>query len=410
MKHTEIIHLLQKIGLVLCLIPAQFLEAQTTVKEPIEKVIVRSLEFCQQQSLLMARSLADIPGVLPKTTDRFGNLETCNPNWWVSGFFPGQLWYLHEYSDNPELLKWAREYTTRVAGQQYNRNSHDVGFMVYCSAGNGYRITGDTLYKRAVYNAASSLATRFNEKIGCTRSWDPAPFSSQWQFAVIIDNMMNLELLMKAAELFNEPRFRQVAVTHANTTLKNHYRPDYSCYHVVSYDTITGKPEKKQTAQGYADNSAWARGQAWGLYGYTLMYRFTKDTAYLNLASHIARYLIHHPNMPPDYIPYWDFNAPNIPDAYRDASAAAIMCAALIELSGYVDDDLSGKLLGVAEIQLRTLSTPQYMNAPGNNGNFLLKHSVGHMPNNTEVDVPLTYADYYYVEALLRYFDYINAW
>lgn len=383
-------------------------KAQTSNPEPMEKVIDRSLAFGVQQSLLMARSLADKPGLLPKTTDRFGNLETCKPDWWTSGFLPGQLWYLYEYSKNPELQKWAQEYTARVADQQYNRDSHDVGFMVYCSSGNGYRITGDTLYKRAIYNAAHSLTTRFNEKTGCTRSWNSAPWSSQWQFAVIIDNMMNLELLMKAAELFDEPRFSHVAVSHANTTLKNHYRPDYSCYHVVSYDTITGKPEKKQTAQGYADHSAWARGQAWGLYGYTMMYRFTRDTAYLNLASRIAGFLINHPHMPADYIPYWDFNAPNIPDTYRDASAAAIMCSALIELSEYVSGEMAKTLLSVAETQLRALSTPQYQNAPGNNGNFLLKHSVGHMPNNTEVDVPLTYADYYYVEALLRYRKLIN--
>lgn len=370
--------------------------------EPLEKMITENLDFAVQQSIIMANSLKGQKDKLPKTTDQYGNLETCNSGWWVSGFFPGQLWYLYEYSKNEEVKKRAVEFTNRVEKEQYNTSTHDVGFMIFCSFGNGYRITHDSLYRKVIYNAAKSLSTRFNEKTGCLRSWDYASWNMQWQYPVIIDNMMNLELLLWAAKEFNEPKLKEIAVSHANKTMKNHYRPDFSCYHVVSYDTITGIPEKKNTAQGYNHESSWARGQAWGLYGFAMMFRYTKDSIYLNHAINIANFIINHLNLPEDKIPYWDFNAPDIPDCYRDASAAAIMCSALIELSNYVNFKLADKYLSVAETQIRTLSSSQYRSTLGNNGNFLLKHSVGHKPNNTEVDVPLTYADYYFIEALMR--------
>jgi len=377
--------------------------AQQIKKEPIKKVVNESLDLSVQQALLMAHSLKDREGLLPRTTDRFGNLQTCRSDWWVSGFFPGMLWYLYEYSGSEDLKKWAYEYTMRVEDQQYTTNNHDVGFIIFCSFGNGFRLTHDTSFLRVIQTASYSLITRFRPSTGCIRSWDYADWDKQWQYPVIIDNMMNLEILLWSAGNLDESRFYDIAVSHANTTIKNHYRPDYSCYHVVSYDTLTGLPELKQTAQGYNHESAWARGQAWGLYGFTVMYRFTRDTTYLNHARNIARFIINHPRLPKDKIPYWDFDAPNIPECYRDASAGSIICSALIELSQYVTPELARKYLLVAETQIRTLSSLQYRNALGNNGNFILKHSVGHMPNNTEVDVPLTYADYYFIEALMRF-------
>jgi rhamnogalacturonyl hydrolase YesR len=377
--------------------------AQSNEREPIKKVVNEALDFSVQQSLRMAHSLQDQPGLLPRTADRFGNLQTCRSDWWVSGFFPGELWYLYEYSGNKDLKKWAQEYSKRVKDQQFTTNNHDVGFIVYCSFGNGFRITHDSTYKNIIRTAAHSLLTRFRQSIGCIRSWDYAEWNKQWQYPVIIDNMMNLEILMMVAKEYNEPELYRAAVSHANATMKNHYRPDYSCYHVVSYDTITGLPELKQTSQGHSHHSAWARGQAWGLYGFTMMYRFTKDTAYLSHAKHIANFIIHHPRFPENKIPYWDFDAPNIPDCNCDASAGSIICSALIELSQYVEPKLSREYLAVAETQIRTLNSLQYRNASGNNGNFILKHSVGHMPSNSEVDVPLIYADYYFVEALMRF-------
>lgn len=379
------------------------LQQQENKQEPLENIIRDALDFSAEQSLLMAASLEDLTDLLPKTTDRFGELETCKADWWVSGFFPGVLWYLYEYTNDPKFKKLAHEYSMRVEDQQYVTTTHDLGFIIFCSFGNAYRLTQDTSYLSIIETASNSLITRFRKVTGCIRSWDYANWNKQWQYPVIIDNMMNLEMLLWSAQEFNNPAFYDVAVSHANTTLKNHFREDNSSYHVISYDTITGQVEYKHTAQGFSHESSWARGQAWGLYGYTLMYRFTGDTAYLSQAQRIARFVLDHLQLPADKIPYWDFDAPNIPDCYRDASAGAIICSALIELSEYVNAEIGAEYLSVAEIQIRTLSSPLYRNALGNNGNFILKHSVGHMPNNSEVDVPLTYADYYFVEALMRF-------
>jgi len=372
-------------------------------EEPIETVINDALNFSVEQCLLMATSLKDEKKLLPKTANRFGELETSFAGWWTSGFFPGTLWYLYEYTGNKELKKLAHDYTMRVADQQYVKTTHDLGFIIFCSSGNAFRITCDSSYLGIIQTASNSLCTRFRKVTGCIRSWDYAEWNKQWQYPVIIDNMMNLEMLLWSARKFEKPIFHEIAVAHANTTMKNHFRDNFSSYHVVSYDTLTGQVEKKNTAQGFNDESAWARGQAWGLYGYTVMFRYTQDSAYLEQAKAIAGYILNHPRLPDDKIPYWDFDAPNIPDCYRDASAAAIICSALVELSKYVDPKLARQYLDVAEIQIRTLNSPEYRNALGNNGNFILKHSVGHMPNNTEVDVPLTYADYYFVEALMRF-------
>lgn len=369
---------------------------------PIEQVVTESLDFSVDQSLRMAERLKDIPDRLPKTVDKEGNLETCSSAWWVSGFFPGELWYLYEYSGDTSLLQYAQLFSSRVEDQQYTTDNHDVGFMIFCPFGNAYHITEDTSYLPIIKNAAHSLSTRFNPVVGCIRSWDYAEWSKHWQYPVIIDNMMNLELLLWSAKKFNKPYYKEIAISHANKTMANHYRPDFSSYHVVSYDTISGKAMLKHTAQGYNHGSAWARGQSWGLYGFTMMFRYTKDSMYLNHAINVADFLINHPNFPEDGIPYWDYNAPDIPHAKRDASAAAIMCSALIELSQYADEE-NTKYLKVAEKQIRTLSSSEYRNRPGENADFILKHGVGHMPNGTEVDVPLTYADYYFVEALMRY-------
>jgi hypothetical protein len=245
------------------------------------------------------------------------------------------------------------------------------------------------------------LFSRFNPITGCIRSWDHN--QDKWQYPVIVDNMMNLEFLFWASKESGDPKYRDICISHADVTMKHHYRPDYSSYHVVSYDPESGQPEVKNTHQGYSDESAWARGQIWGFYGYVVMYRETKDTKYLEHAKNIAAFLLNHPNMPEDKIPYWDFDAPTIPHALRDASAGAIMASALIELSGYVDAALAKTCLDVAETQIRTLSTPEYFTETGTYGNFILKRGVGHIPGNSEIDVPLTYGDYYYIEALLRY-------
>jgi len=234
--------------------------------------------------------------------------------------------------------------------------------------------------------------------VGCIKSWDSKPSD----FLVIIDNMMNLELLFWATRETGDSTYYKIAVTHANTTMKNHFRPDYSSYHVVNYNPQTGQVQEKRTAQGYADESAWARGQAWGLYGFTVMYRETKQKKYLEQAKHIAGFILNHINLPKDKVPYWDFDVPSIL-APRDASAAAITASALLELCRYADNQKAIRYFDAAQAILKTLSSPAYLASAGTNGGFILQHSVGNMPQQSEVDVPLTYADYYFVEAMIRY-------
>jgi len=369
-------------------------------QKPMDKVVNDALSFSLKQYKYMADVMKDKEDLLPRTLDTVGNLVTAKSSWWTSGFFPGCLWYLYEYSKDGKIKEYAEMMTARIEKEKNNTGTHDLGFMLYCSFGNGLRVTGNKNYIEVLLTGAKSLSTRFRPKIGCIQSWNSR---KGWQCPVIIDNMMNLEFLMWAFKSSGDSSYYKICVSHSDTTMKNHFRPDYSSYHVVSYDTITGRVEKKQTSQGASDESAWARGQSWGLYGYTVMFRETKLVKYLNQAIHIADFMIDNPNMPQDKIPYWDFNAPGIPNAKRDVSAAAVMASALIELSGYVQPELGKKYLEIAETQLRSLASPVYLAKAGKNGNFILMHSVGSIPGKSEVDVPLTYADYYFIEALLRY-------
>lgn len=370
-------------------------------EDPMLKVVDNALEFAKKQSKYLADKYLDQDEILPKSFEH-GQNTTSTSRWWTSGFFPGVLWYLYENNNDAALLELARIYTARVEKEKYTTNNHDVGFMLYCSFGNGYRLTQDSLYKEVLLLGANSLSTRFNQKIGLIRSWDSR--KEIWQYPVIIDNMMNLELLLWASDNSDNDLYRKISISHADKTMEHHYRDDFSCYHVVSYDTISGLPHIKQTHQGCCDESAWARGQAWGLYGYVLMYRETKDDKYLELANNIANFMIHHKNMPEDMIPYWDFDAPNIPDEPRDASTASLMASALLELSDYVSDKkLKKKYVEVAEKQIRSLASPSYTAQYGENGGFILMQSTGNYPQNSEIDTPLTYADYYYLEALLRW-------
>lgn len=348
------------------------------------------------------RSKLPLPDRFPKTWhDSTQQLETSNSGWWCSGFYPGSLLYLYEQTRDTALYNEAMRILEPLKKEQFNTTTHDLGFMMYCSFGNANRILPKPEYKDILVNSARSLSTRFNPIVGCIKSWDSKP----GDFLVIIDNMMNLELLFQMTRATGDSSFYKIAVTHANTTIKNHFRPDNSSYHVLNYNPTTGEVRAKRTAQGAADESAWARGQAWGLYGYTETYRNTKDHRYLIQAIRIADFMLNHPQLPADKIPYWDYNAPGIPNALRDASAAAIMASALIELSGYADAKHSLEYFNAAETILRSLSSDTYKAAPGTNGGFIIKHCVGHMPNGTEIDVPLTYADYYFIEAMKRYKD-----
>jgi Glycosyl Hydrolase Family 88. len=388
------------VALLLCVVGAINLCAQSkTASKSFLTTINQKLDFAVKQEIKMAESVKDRLGKFPVTLDKQGNLTLCDTTSWTCGFFPGTLWYLYEYSKSEQLKQYARQFSGRLEGMQNATNTHDIGFIVYCSYGNGYRLTGDADYKAKVIRAAGSLCTRFSPVTGCIKSWD----RGTGVYPVIIDNMMNLELLFEAYKLIGNSKFREIAVAHANTTMKNHFRVDASCYHVVFYDPVTGEVTARKTRQGLADESSWSRGQAWALYGYTMCYRETKDKSYLQQAQKVASFILNHPRLPKDKIPYWDFDDPKISNISRDASAGAVICSALIELSQYVPKSEAKNYLNVAKMQLESLSSPAYLAQDESNKYFLLKHSVGSMPDNIEVDVPLPYADYYYVESLLRF-------
>jgi unsaturated chondroitin disaccharide hydrolase len=367
-------------------------------KAALLTTINKSLQQSGSQYHLLMKQL--LPGRFPVTYYAAKKqLVTSGTEPWVAGFYPRTLLELYEATKDSVLYNEALRKLKNLEKEQYDKTTHDLGFMMYCSFGNADRIHPKEDYKNILVNSARSLSTRFNKQVGCIRSWDSKPS----EFMVIIDNMMNLELLFAATRFTGDSSFYKIAVTHANTTMRNHFRVDYSSYHLVIYDPETGKVIKKQTVQGAADESAWARGQAWGLYGYTMMYRETKDPKYLAQANHIAHFILNNPNLPKDKIPYWDFDAPAIPNTAKDASAGAIICSALIELSKYVNKKDGKIYLASAETMLRSLSSPAYLSPVGENGGFILKHVTGNFPKNADIDVPLIYADYYYIEAMLRY-------
>lgn len=358
---------------------------------------VRLTEAQATLQLEEVRRFTTAERVSPRTLDRSGRLVLVPAGDWTSGFFAGILWQLYDFTKKSKWLYAAREATAKLENEQYNGRTHDMGFKIYCSYGQGYRLTADTAYRGVIIRSAQTLITRFNPVIGCIRSWDHN--RDKWEFPVIIDNMLNLELLFAATSLTGDSTFYRIAVSHANTTLKNHFRPDGGTYHVIDYDPKTGEVKNRHTHQGYSHESTWARGQAWALYGYTMCYRETKDPRYLRKALDIAAWLMNHPNFPADGVPYWDFDAPGIPREPRDASAAAVMASALYELHGFAPEN--GRLRSLADRIVHSLVT-SYTAPEGTHSGFTLLHSTGSKPADSEVDVPLIYADYYLLEALNR--------
>lgn len=376
------------------------------------EIIVENFDFAAQQ-LLYAVDLTEEavnndsrdslmkirrPLVSPRTMEEDGSLVMVPARDWTSGFFPGELWFMYEYTNDPKWKELAVQFTSPLENQKLNKSTHDLGFMIYNSFGNGLRLTEKENYSDIIMTAARSLASRYKPNAKIIRSWDHN--RKKWECPVIIDNMMNLELLFWAFKESGDSTFYDIAVNHANTTMKNHFRDDYSTWHVIDYDTITGDVRTRNTHQGHADESTWSRGQAWALYGYTMTYRETKDEAYLSQAHKIADFIFNHPNLPVDLIPYWDYDAPEIPDEPRDVSAATITASALYELSLH-GGEKADEYKKWADIIIKNLTNNYRANLHSDAG-FLLLHSTGAKSLESEIDVPLVYADYYFLEALLR--------
>ncbi|RKR84587.1 glycosyl hydrolase family 88 [Mucilaginibacter gracilis] len=380
-------------------------------------LVQQAIGIAKQQMLGMINEVGNRNG-FPRSVNVDGTLRLVNKYDWCSGFFAGNLWYTYEATGDNTLRKEATRLTDSLEPLKNYTLTHDLGFMMYCSYGNAYRLTGEKHYKDVLIQAAKSLSSRYSPVVKCIKSWDDATSwrdHSKFDYPVIIDNMMNLELLFFASKVTGDPSFKTIAINHALTTLKNHLRSDYSAYHVVNYYSKTGKVKTKETNQGFSDNSAWSRGQAWGIYGFTVAYRETKDKRFLIVAQKMAEYFINHKNLPQNKIPYWDFdvNKPGFKSNWnynaseykippRDASAAAVVCSALFELCKYSGAKNSFYKNTAVQILLE-LASESYLAKPGSNHHFLLMHCVGNYPLHSEIDVPLVYADYYFLEALLRY-------
>lgn len=365
-------------------------------------IIADNTKNAVSQYSLLVKQLESRHEVLnPHTINDKGEVVCVPYSDWTSGFFPGSMWHLYNLTGDKKWRALAIKYTEALVSAQYLTWHHDVGFMVGCSYLNGMR-AGNESYSSVVVQAAKSLSTRFCPKVGVIQSWNTDKgwqAERQWSCPVIIDNMMNLEILFEATRLSGDSTYYDRAVSHADKTLQNHFRKDDSSYHVVDYDIETGEVRSKQTAQGYANESAWARGQAWAIYGYTMCYRYTHRPEYLAQACEIYDFIFMHEKLPIDLIPYWDYDALNIPNEPRDVSAAAITVSALYELYSYLHKE---KYKETADGILKTLSSSAYRAEVGTNGNFILAHSIGSMPHHAEIDVPLNFADYYFLEALIR--------
>jgi len=366
----------------------------------------KALDYCAKQTQRTLTELKTDSGIdytmMPRNImadEQHWNCRKATKEEWCAGFWPGVLWYDYEYTKDKQVLEEAENFTHSLKFLSHiPAYDHDLGFLVFCSYGNGYRLTKNPAYKQVILDTADTLATLFNPIVGTILSWPREVEPRNWPHNTIMDNMINLEMLFWAAKNGGNPYLYDIAVSHADKTMKSQFRPDYTSYHVAVYDTITGNLIKGVTHQGYADSTMWARGQAWAIYGYTVVYRETKDPKYLDFAQKVTD--VYLDRLPEDKVPYWDFDDPSIPNAPRDASAGAVVASALLELSTYLPNGTGKRYKDAAIEMLTSLSSDSYQS--GESKPSFLLHSVGHWPNHLEIDASIIYADYYYIEALLR--------
>lgn len=379
----------------------------TCVHQPSGTLDVnKALDYCAKQTQRTLTELKTDSGIdytmMPRNImadEQHWNCRKATKEEWCAGFWPGVLWYDYEYTKDKQVLEEAENFTHSLKFLSHiPAYDHDLGFLVFCSYGNGYRLTKNPAYKQVILDTADTLATLFNPIVGTILSWPREVEPRNWPHNTIMDNMINLEMLFWAAKNGGNPYLYDIAVSHADKTMKSQFRPDYTSYHVAVYDTITGNLIKGVTHQGYADSTMWARGQAWAIYGYTVVYRETKDPKYLDFAQKVTD--VYLDRLPEDKVPYWDFDDPSIPNAPRDASAGAVVASALLELSTYLPNGTGKRYKDAAIEMLTSLSSDSYQS--GESKPSFLLHSVGHWPNHSEIDASIIYADYYYIEALLR--------
>lgn len=362
-------------------------EKRNTNQNKLENRYSKFLDY-KTDSLSFPRSFSVIKNEINKVPSKD----------WTSGFYAGNLWQIYELTKENKYKELAKKWTAFIEKEKYNDKTHDMGFKVFCSFGQGLKHDkNNQKYKDIIIKSSQTLSTRFNDTIGAIRSWD---FNKEnWYFPVIIDNMMNLEMLFEATKISKDSTFHKIAVKHANTTLKNHFRENNSCFHVLDYNPENGAIRMKVTHQGYNNSSSWARGQGWAIYGFTMAYRYTKDKRYLAQAEATANFYLNHKNLPKNGIPYWDFNDPSIPNAPLDVSAATVVSSAFVELYQYTNNQ---KYLDYSKKVINTLQSEEYILEPTITAPFILKHSTGNWPKKDEIDEPIVYGDYYFLETLIR--------
>ncbi len=362
--------------------------------------VKNALNYCHKQANKTIKELGDTNLVPINILDSVTHWKLMDYRAWTSGFWGGILWYDYENTKDKKIKEQAIHFTEILEPLSKRRaGDHDLGFQIFCSYGNAYRLTGNDEYRKIIIRTSDTLATLYNPVVGTILSWPGMVKKMGWPHNTIIDNMMNLEMLFWASKNGGDKRLYDMALSHANVTMQNQFREDGSVYHVAVYDTVTGKFIKGYTHQGYADETMWARGQAWAIYGFTMTYRETGDKKFLRFTEKLID--IYLKRLPKDFVPFWDFDAPNIPNEPKDASAAAIVASALLELSQLEDNSALGKQYKQAAVKmLENLSTKEYQSR-SLKPSFLL-HSTGHKPNGGEVDASIIYADYYYIEALTR--------
>lgn len=359
-----------------------------------------AIDYCAKQATRTLEVVSS-PDMIPNSVDAGSSTwKFTRPGGWTCGFWPGELWYLYEGTGDTLFRDNALKVTDAIVPVAYRTpHSHDVGFMVMPSIGSAYRFTGEKKYLDALVSAADSLVTLYNPKVGSILSWPNMAKKMGWRHNTIIDNMLNLELLFWVAQNCDRPDLYEIAFRHAETTMKYQFRDDWSTYHVTVFDPDTGEFIAGHTHQGWKDETMWARGQAWAVYGFTMAYRFTRDERFLETAVHaVDAYLS---RLPEDGIPYWDFDAgEQLESQPKDCSAAAIVASALLELQSYLPENQAKRYLKEARRTIKTLSAAPYR--AGDQCSAFLLHATGHLPNGYEIDASISYADYYYIEALIR--------
>ena len=360
----------------------------------LDSLLDISVNFADAQ-LRNSVSEIDETDRFPRGTKEDGTWETKSPNEWVSGFFPGALWILYKLSDDADFKNWAEERTEELESQKNNDNSHEIGFKVFLSFGNGYELTGNEAYKAVILEAAQTMASRYNPTVGAIQSWN------NWHFPITIESLATLEMLLWGARNGGDQAWYDMAVSHGLKVKEDFVRPDGSVYEIIDYDENDGDLIDHERDRSESTETTWSAGQAWAIYGFTMLYRETGDSRFLEAAQQTADYFI--ANLPSDLVPYWDFNAPLIPDTEKDVTATAIAAAALQELGSFVTDPFAQLTYQTtAYSMLQALSAPPYI-AEGSNSSGILLHAVRNHPDERDVDVSLIYADYYFLEAIRRF-------